>query len=74
MAVTGEVARHDGFGRHPHRVGDLGLEGAVAVAKQHRYGTLICGVRAEVGDGQVEVAVAGEVPRHDARPGSIPTA
>ena len=36
-AVAGEVARHDGVWTGPHRVGDLGLEGAVAVAQQHRH-------------------------------------
>ena len=43
----------------PHGVGDLVLEGAVAVAQQHRHGVvaLVC-------DGQVGAAVAVEVPRH----------
>ena len=36
MAVAVEVARHDGVGHRPDRVGDLGLERAVAVAQQHR--------------------------------------
>ena len=54
-------------GSDPDRVGDLGLERAVAVAQQHRHAC-----RSLVGDGQVEVAVAGEVPRHDARPGCDP--
>ena len=44
----------------PHRVRDLGLERAVAVAQQDRHV-----VRAVVGDGQVGAAVAVEVPRHD---------
>ena len=59
-AVAVEVARHDRDGIGPHRVGDLGLEGAVAVAQQHRHV-----VRAVVGDGEVGAAVAGEVARHD---------
>ena len=48
-------------GSDPDRVGDLGLERAVAVAQQHRHRV----VGAVVGDGQVELAVAGEVARHD---------
>ena len=59
-AVAGEVARHDGVGAGPHRVGHLGLERAVAVAQQHRHV-----VASRVGDGQVGAAVAGEVARHD---------
>ena len=55
----------------PDRVGDLGLEGAVAVAQQHRHGA---DPRSPVGDGQVEDPVAGEVTRHDARPDRFPTA
>ena len=47
-------------GLDPDRVGDLGLERAVAVAQQHRHRVV-----AAVGDGQVEAAVAGEVTRHD---------
>ena len=48
-------------GIDPDRVGDRGLERAVAVAQQHRDV-----VRTEQsGDGQVEPAVAGEVARHD---------
>ena len=37
-------------GSDPDRVGDLGLERAVAVAQQHRHVVV-----AVVGDGQVEV-------------------
>ena len=48
-------------GSDPDRVGDRGLEGAVAVAQQDRH--VVAGV--VVGDGQVEVAVAGEVAGHD---------
>ena len=48
-------------GIRPHRVGDRGLERAVAVAQQHRHVVAVAGV----GDGQVEVAVAVEVARHD---------
>ena len=55
-----EVARHERVGRFPHRVRHLVLEGAVAVAQQHRHV-----VGAGVGDGQVGAAVAGEVPRHE---------
>ena len=62
VAVAVEVARHDRVWIDPDRVGDLGLERAVAVAQQHRHA---CRVEAVVGDGQVEVAVAGEVARHD---------
>ena len=47
-------------GRIAHRVSDLGLESAIAVAQQHRHV-----VRASVGDSEVEPAVAIEVPRHD---------
>jgi hypothetical protein len=36
------------------------VKGSVAVAQQHRHGIVVV-----VGDGQVEVAVAGEVARHD---------
>ena len=36
-AVAIEITRHDGVGVRPDRVGDLGLEGAVAVAQQHRH-------------------------------------
>ena len=42
------------------RVRHLVLEGAVAVAQQHRHV-----VGAVVGDGQVGAAVAVEVPRHE---------
>ena len=59
-AVAVEVPRHDGVWRGPHGVGHLGLEGAVAVAQQHRHVVV-----ERVGDGQVGAAVAGEVPRHD---------
>ena len=61
VAVAGEVPRHDGDRVRPDRVGDLGLERAVAVAQQHRDRRR----DRSVGDGQVEVAVAVEVPRHD---------
>ena len=44
----------------PRRVRHLVLEGAVAVAQQHRHV-----VGAVVGDGQVGAAVAVEVPRHE---------
>ena len=47
-------------GYEPHRVGDLGLERAVAVAQQHRHVVV-----EPVGDGQVGAAVAGEVARHE---------
>ena len=62
-AVAGEVARHDGVGVDPHRVGDLGLEGAVAVAQQ-------APTRCHVGSptlatARSSAAVAGEVARHD---------
>ena len=56
------------MGPGPHRVRHLVLEGAVAVAQQHRHV-----VGAVVGDGQVGAAVAVEVPRHDGS-GPIPTA
>ena len=59
-AVAVEVARHEGDWLGPHRVGHLGLEGAVAVAQQHRHV-----VGAVVGDGQVGPAVAVEVARHE---------
>ena len=49
------------IGTRPDRVGDLGLERAVAVAQQHRH--VVRPI--VVGDGQVEAAVAGEVARHD---------
>ena len=58
-AVAGEVPRHDGIWLGPHGVGDLVLEGAVAVAQEHRHV-----VGAGVGDGEVGASVAGEVPRH----------
>ena len=45
-----------------------GLEGAIAVAQQHRHGAVVF-----VGDGQVELAVAGEVARHDRASGPPPT-
>ena len=57
-------------GSDPDRVSDLGLERAVAVAQQHRD---TCVVEL-FGDGQVELAVAVEVARHDAQIGSDPTA
>ena len=47
-------------GAGPRRVLHLGLEGAVAVAQQHRHV-----VGPVVGDGQVGAAVAVEVPRHE---------
>ena len=59
-AVAVEVARHKGGWTVPHRVGHLGLEGAVAVAQQHRHVVV-----ALVGDGQVGPAVAVEVARHE---------
>ncbi len=55
-----EVARNDREGVHPHRIGDLGLERAVAVAQQDRY----CATKS-VRHGEVGAAVAGEVARHD---------
>ena len=48
------------LGAVPRRVSHLVLEGAVAVAQQHRHV-----VGAVVGDGQVGAAVAVEVPRHE---------
>ena len=62
LAVAVEVARHDGRMVRSRRVADLGLEGAVAVAQQHRY----CRHRSSA-DGQVEPAVAVEVARHQDR-------
>ena len=56
------------IGIGPHRVSDLGLEGAVAVAQQDRHVVVVV-----VGDGEVGAAVAGEVTRHD-RVGAVPTA
>ncbi len=67
-AVAVEVPGHDRVRARPDRVGDLGLERAVAVAQQHRHVLSLL-----VGDGEVEVAVAGEVPGHD-RVGLDPTA
>ena len=49
-AVAVEVTRHDGVRVRPDRVGDLGLERAVAVAQQHRHRVAVD----FVGDGQVE--------------------
>ena len=60
MAVARELARHDRSGGRPHGISDLGLEGAVAVAQQHRHRVVIV-----VGDGQVKRAIADEVARHD---------
>ena len=59
-AVAVEVPRHEGDWPGPRRVQHLVLEGAVAVAQQHRHV-----VGAVVGDGQVGAAVAVEVPRHE---------
>ena len=59
-AVAVEVPRHEGAWPVPRRVPHLVLEGAVAVAQQHRHV-----VGAVVGDGQVGAAVAVEVPRHE---------
>ena len=60
------------IGYVPDRVGDLGLERAVAVAQQHRdFAALV--VESEPATARSSAAVAGEVPRHDARSG-IPTA
>ena len=70
LAVAVEVARHDARMGRPHRVRDLGLEGAVAVAQQDRTTVSVV----TVGDGQVELAVAIEVPRHDGELVPNPTA
>ena len=48
------------MGSDPTAYGHLVLEGAVAVAQQHRHV-----VGAVVGDGQVGAAVAVEVARHE---------
>ena len=79
MAVSREVTRHDRIGDRPHCVSDLGPEGAVAVAQEHRHRAVAqrhrttaaavppSGRRAAigVGDGEVEMAVAREVTRHN---------
>ena len=59
-AVAGEVTRHERIGFVPHRVSELVLEGAVAVAQQDRHVVVVV-----VGDGEVGAAVAGEVTRHE---------
>ena len=59
-AVAVEVPRHEGNRAIPTAYPPLVLEGAVAVAQQHRHV-----VGAVVGDGQVGAAVAVEVPRHE---------
>src|SRR5262249_8141149 len=55
-AVASEVARHDGGWQAAHGVGDLRLEGPVAVAQEHRD-VVVRGV----GDGEVGPAAASEV-------------
>ena len=60
MAITGEIPGRDPDRVRPDRVGDLGREGAVAVAQQHRHRVV-----AGVGDGQVEAAITGEIPGRD---------
>ena len=62
------VDDRDGIGTH--RVGDLGLERAVAVAQQDRHVVVVAGV----GDGEVGAAVAVEVARHEGVWRSDPTA
>jgi hypothetical protein len=67
IAVAGEVARHDEVWVRPHCVVDRGLEGAVAVAQEHRDFAHIGvgdGVVVGAGDGEVEVTVAVEIARH----------
>ena len=59
-AVAVEVACHNGDRSVPHRVRHLGLEGAVALAQQHRH--VVVG---NVGDGEVGPPVAGEIARHE---------
>ena len=72
-AVAVEVARDQGDGRVPHRVGHRVLERAVAVAQEHRQPS-VAGSRRRHGDGEVELAVAVEVARHEAPSGDAPTA
>ena len=62
-AVTREVPRHYGCWHRPdggHGFG-LWLEGAVAIAQEHRHA-----VASFVDDGEIGPAVASEVARHDA--------
>ena len=76
LAVTGEVASHDRPRRDPHPAREVhggGLECPIAVTQEHVHAAGINFVRrtinlvAGIGDGQVELAVAGEVASHQSR-------
>ncbi len=68
MAVAVEVTRHDGVRDRPDRVSNLRLEGAVAVAQEHRDSArtvVVGGVLVPACHGQVEPPVAAEVPNRE---------
>ena len=67
LAVAVEVAHRHRRGVGADGVGDLRLEGAVAVAQEHADG-----VGAGIGDGEVGLAVAVEVAQAIDRSGPVP--